>query len=512
MAALIYEVTWIRPLSLVFGNTTYAISTIIAAFIFGLAMGSWIAGKYSDRIKNPFKYFAFTQLGIGFYGILLLGVFATLPILYLELYHATYPNQEFFTFLQILISIVLLIIPTSLMGATLPLLLKTYSQDLSSIGRDVGKLDASNSFGAMVGTLVAGFLLIPLLGIQNSIVFAATINIAMGVIILITKRFFNYRNIAILGVSVILLFLLIPNYDIRTMNIAPFVYQEIDPTKIQEVFGDDEILFYKETLYSTVLVLDVGGDIKLTINGKTQCSTTPELVEGLINLARIPSDLYYDNYGRPNNGLNIGLACGITSKALSQNMNTTTLEIDPEIVKASEFFIENIDHRLIIDDARSWLFRNDEKFDIITTEPSDPYINRSLMFSQEFFVILDSRLTENGLGAQWMPVYEMRADDFFIFFNTFHSVFPYVYAFEMEEGDLGQIILIGSKKPLKILDNDLFLFDQSHVISKETVLNTDDKPVLEFSVARNIYKAPSSDAKSLVPIAITPNGTIATYR
>jgi len=191
MAALIYEVTWIRPLSLVFGNTTYAISTIIASFIFGLAIGSWVAGKYTDRIKSPFKYFGFTQLGIGFYGILLLGVFATLPGLYLELYHATYPNQEFFTFLQILISIILLIIPTSLMGATLPLLLKTYSQDFSSIGKDVGKLDASNSFGAMLGTLVAGFLLIPLLGIQNSIVLAASVNITMGIIVLITNRFFN---------------------------------------------------------------------------------------------------------------------------------------------------------------------------------------------------------------------------------------------------------------------------------------------------------------------------------
>ncbi len=510
MAALIYEVTWIRPLSLVFGNTTYAISTIIAAFIFGLAMGSWIAGKYSDRIKNPFKYFGFTQLGIGFYGILLLGVFATLPILYLELYHATYPNQEFFTFLQILISIVLLIIPTSLMGATLPLLLKTYSQDLSSIGRDVGKLDASNSFGAMVGTLVAGFLLIPLLGIQNSIVFAATINIAMGVIILITKRFFNYRNIAILGISIILLFILIPSYNAQILSLGVFVYKQT-PNEFEQ-FASAETLFYKESLYSSILVLDDGSQQRLIINGKTQCSTHPKLVEGLINLGRIPYELFEYNFGKPNNALNVGLACGVTSKALSENLNTTTLEIDPEIVKASKFFIENIDHRLIIDDARNWLFRSDEKFDIITTEPSDPYINRSLMFSQEFFVILDSRLTENGLVAQWMPMYEMTVDDFYVFFNTFHSVFPYVYAFEMEEGDFGQIILIGSKKPLKIPGNDLFLFDQSHVISKETVLNTDDRPVFEFSVAWNIYKPPLSDDKSLVLIAISPNATIATYR
>jgi len=90
MAALVYEVTWIRPLTLVFGNTTYAVSTIIAAFIFGLGLGSWIAGKYSDRIKNPFKFFGFTQLGIGFYGVLLLGVFGVLPEVYLVLYESSF--------------------------------------------------------------------------------------------------------------------------------------------------------------------------------------------------------------------------------------------------------------------------------------------------------------------------------------------------------------------------------------------------------------------------------------
>ena len=491
MAALVYEVTWIRPLSLVFGNTTYAISTIIASFIFGLAMGSWIAGKYTDRIKNPFKYFAFTQIGVGFYGILLLGVFATLPGLYIVLYNATYPNQEFFTFIQIIISMALLLVPTALMGATLPLLLKTYSQDFTTIGKDVGKLDASNSFGAMIGTLAAGFLLIPLLGIQNSIVFAASINIVIGIILLITQRFFSYRNIAVVGVLVIFLFLMIPNYDIRTMSIGPYTYHDIDPTRINEVYADDEILFYKETLYSTVLVLDHGPVKKLSINGKTQCSTSPNVIEGLVNLAKIPHELFSINHGSPNNALNIGLACGVTSKALSLNVNTTTIEIDPEIVKASKFFYENIDHRLIIDDARNWLFRNNEKFDIITTEPSDPYINRSLMFSQEFFMILDSSLTENGLVAQWMPLYEMNGNDFFIFYNTFHSVFPYVYGFEMEEGERSQIILIGSKKPLDIPENNLYIFSHEDVLEKETIFNTDDLPNLEFSVARNIYDPPA---------------------
>ena len=499
MAALVYEVVWIRPLSLVFGNTTYAISTIIAAFIFGLAIGSWAAGKYSDKIKNPFRYFAFAQIGIGIYGIILLPIFGALPEMYLDVYNATYPNQYFFTFLQIIFSMALILVPTSLMGATLPLMLKTYSQNFSSIGKDVGKLDASNSFGAMVGTLAAGFLMIPLLGIQNSIVLAASINIGMGISILIIKRFFNYRNITILGITIILLFLFIPSYDIRTLNVGVFFSNQLDPTKIDEYYGDENILFYKESLYSTILVIEDQGVTRLTINGRTQCSTYPEAINALGNLGHTPFELFEYNYGKPNNALNIGLGCGITSKELSTHLNTTTVEIDTAVVEANQFFFENIDHNIIIDDARNWLTRNNESFEIITTEPSDPFINRSVMFTKEFFSLLNSRLAENGVLAQWVPTYEMSADDFFIFYNTFHAVFPYVYAYEMEQGDGRQIIFIGSKKPMQIPDNDRYLFSHNDIIQKETILNTDDRPVIEFSVAQQIYKS-TIENREITPI------------
>lgn len=487
MAALVYEVTWIRPLSLVFGNTTYAISTIIAAFIFGLAIGSWFAGKYADRIKNPLNYFAFTQLGIGFYGILLLPIFSILPGVYLDVYHATFPNQTLFMFLQILSSMALLLIPTSLMGATLPLLLKTYSQNFSSIGKDVGKLDASNSFGAMVGTLAAGFLLIPLLGIQNSIVVAASVNIGMGTLILILNRSLNYRRLGLLGISVILLFFLVPNYDVKFLSGGVYVYNTFNSTALEKLVEREEILFYKESLYSTVIVSEHNELKKLNINGKIQCVTSPQIYQGLVNLARFPYDLYSFNYGEPKNALDIGLGCGVTSDALAQNLNTTTLEIDPVVIEANSFFLEKLDHRIIIDDARNWLFRNDEKFDIITTEPSDLYINRNSLFTKEFFSLVNSRLTENGIIAQWVPLFEMTTNDFYIFYNTFHSVFPYVYFYQMEPIDKGQIIFIGSQKPLQIFENDLYLYSHETLAPRDTELNTDDKPVLEFSVARNIY-------------------------
>jgi len=204
-------------------------------------------------------------------------------------------------------------------------------------------------------------------------------------------------------------------------------------------------------------------------------------------LGYLPFELFEYNYGKPKTALNIGLGCGVTSNALSQHLYTTTIEIDPAVVEASKFFVDTPGQRLVIDDARNWLIRNDEKFDIITSEPSDPFINRNSMFTKEFFSLQNSRLSENGVVAQWVPIYEMTIDDFYIYFNTFHSVFPYVYAYQMEPDVVNQLIFIGSQKPLQIKENSLFLFNAESLTPRDTILNTDDRPVLEFSIARNTF-------------------------
>jgi len=489
MTALIYEIIWIRPLSLVFGTTIYAVSTIIASFILGLAVGSWIAGRYTDRLQNPLRYFAFTQLGVGFYGIFLLPIFGALPEIYLGLYHLTFPNQPVFMFTQILMSMAMISIPAALMGATLPLMMRTYSEEFTAVGKDVGKLDASNSFGAVVGTLAAGFLLLPVLGIQNSIIVTASINVVMAIIILSTKKYLKPKHLAIIIVIVIPLFLLYPSYDVQLLSTGVYSQVDLDLTKmaLDKFIEGEEVLFYKESLYQSVMVTSYPEGETLKLNGKVQCSLHQNVVDGLIRLAFLPYDLYEYNYEKPQTALNIGLGCGITSKALSVHLETTTVEIDSVVVEANKFFHEPIDHRLIIDDARNWLLRNDEKFDIIVTEPSDPYHNNGMLFTKEFFSLLNSRLTENGLVSQWVPAWELPDKNYMIFYNTFHSVFPYVYVYYMEPDDLGQQIFIGSQKPIEIKDNELYLFNHQDVRDIETELNTDDKPLIEFATALSLY-------------------------
>jgi len=424
MAALIYEITWIRPLSLVFGTTIYAVSTIIASFIFGLAVGSWLAGRYSDRMKFPLKYFAFIQFGIGIYGLCLLPIFSLLPGTYLELFKLTFPNQPLFFFIQFLMAFGLISIPATLMGTTFPILIKSYSEKFSRIGKDVGKLDASNSMGAVLGTLFAGFLMIPLLGIQNTIIVTALINTGIGASVLLSKKYVKVQYVAIVIVVLIPIFLFVPIYDHQLMNYGMFfeIYPELEMQEVFSYLQEEEVLFYKESMYSTVLVTSVEGDRMLSINGRTQCDTSKGTVKGLHQLASISYELFEYNYDKPKNALNVGLGCGITTKWLSERIETTTVEIDPEIVEASKFIVGELNTNLIVDDARNWLLRNDVQFDIITTEPSDPFTNQGTLFTQEFFSLLKSRLTDNGLLSQWVPVYEMTVNDLQIFYNTFHSV------------------------------------------------------------------------------------------
>jgi len=177
MAALIYEVVWTRPLSLIFGSTVYAVSTMLTAFLAGFALGSYLFRNVADRSRNPLMLFAGLELGIGLYGLIILALFAVLPPIYLSLLYV--PG---FQFLQFILCFLVLIFPTTLMGAIWPVVNKVYV-GTEEVGRDAGVLYSSNSLGSFLGPLSAGFLLIPMLGILKTCMFAAFLNLFVAAII-----------------------------------------------------------------------------------------------------------------------------------------------------------------------------------------------------------------------------------------------------------------------------------------------------------------------------------------
>ena len=180
--ALIYEVVWARPLQLIFGSTIYAVSTILTTFFAGFALGSYLFRNFADNSKNPLKLFALIELGIGLYGLIILWLFKSLPSIYLLI-----ANNSGIQFIQFVLLFLVLIIPATLFGATWPIVTKAYSKE-ESIGKDSGNLYAFNSLGSFLGPIIAGFSLIPILGIKTTSILIAFLNMSIGTLILLNSR------------------------------------------------------------------------------------------------------------------------------------------------------------------------------------------------------------------------------------------------------------------------------------------------------------------------------------
>ena len=184
--SLIYEVIWIRKFGLVFGVTTYAVSTVLAAFFAGLAIGSYAAGRLIDRTRlHPLRLYGVIEGLIGVYALLLPVLLALVERTYPAVYGRVGESFTLFTLYRFLISFALLVLPTILMGATLPVLSKLMVDREDVLGLNVGRLYAVNTFGAVAGTFCAGFLLIPALGVPNTTLAAANGNFLLVVIALL---------------------------------------------------------------------------------------------------------------------------------------------------------------------------------------------------------------------------------------------------------------------------------------------------------------------------------------
>ena len=203
-AGLIYQVAWVRILSMIFGVTVHAVSAVLAGFMAGLALGSFVAGRVAERVRNPLLVYGIVEIGIGATGVLTPAAFRLLRDVYPALnqwiegavpgFAAGTPFGDALPIaLRLLLAFAILLIPTSLMGATLPIMLKSSLIRGSSLSGSVSLLYAINTMGAIAGTLAAGFYLISDYGVQASIQVAVALNVAVGLVAVIASFFFGGR-------------------------------------------------------------------------------------------------------------------------------------------------------------------------------------------------------------------------------------------------------------------------------------------------------------------------------
>jgi len=180
-SSLIYQVVWVRMLVLVFGTTVFAVSTVLSAFMAGLALGSVFFGRLADRRSNGLRVYASLELLIGVSALLLVPLFAGLDSLYTAVYRLLPGQPYLFAVFQFALSFVVLLVPTAFMGGTLPVLSRYVARRLPRVGRAVGGLYAINTLGAAVGCVGVAFLLLERFGIHGTIVIAAGVNLLIAV-------------------------------------------------------------------------------------------------------------------------------------------------------------------------------------------------------------------------------------------------------------------------------------------------------------------------------------------
>jgi len=188
MTGLIYEVLWARMLGLVFGATTLAVSTVLASFMGGLALGSALAGRMAARLRRPLRVYGLIEIAIAVYAMLVPWLFRLVDHVYALLWQQVHPNFYVFSLWRFVLSGLTLLIPTMLMGATLPVLAAVLVRTRAYSSTSITRLYTYNLGGAIFGTIIAGFFLLPKLGLLKTILVAAVTNIVIGLVAVVLDR------------------------------------------------------------------------------------------------------------------------------------------------------------------------------------------------------------------------------------------------------------------------------------------------------------------------------------
>ena len=455
IASLIYQVAWTRIFSLLLGSSVYAFSLILTAFIFGLGLGTLVFSQIVGRFKDLKKVFGWLQVGIGLSALAALPFFGKVPLINRWVYLNWGLDFSSIQWSNFLIILSLILVPTFLMGAQFPVVMRLVARSLKTLGHHVGTAYASNTVGTILGSLIGGFLLIPLIGVQNTILWAIFVNIVLGIVLLYTSSLHvNLKTYILPGLLLVWVLCArgIPAWDKAVISSGSFM-----PYRIEELEGalqqKNKILFYKEGMHTTVTTeLAIDGNIFLRVNGKTDASLALDMRTQLLS-GYLP--MFFSK--NPESVLVIGQGSGVTLGAVEQfpAKDIDLVEISPTVIEGSRFFDPFNHHalddprvRVILEDGRNHITLTEKKYDVIISEPSNPWISGiGALFTQDFYELANSRLKPDGIMCIWMHT-NMSPESFKSISRAFLSVFPHVTMWESIVGD--DYLLIGSQQPYSL--------------------------------------------------------------
>lgn len=468
-SALVYEIAWTRVVSLLVGSSVYAFSMILVAFILGLAMGSTCFAKLADRVRDPMRGLAIMEVIIGLSALLVVPFFGKLPFFVTGLIARLGGSFWLLHLAEFILILLIMLVPTLLMGAAFPLASRLFLQSSMAVGRTVGTVYAYNTLGSIAGSFLGGFMLIPWLGIQNTILAAVLVNIIIGCVFFGLSHSLKPAQralvVAVVAVVVCTGIAWTPPWDPARMSIGPFIQGRRLPARIatstanlERYFEADSVIFYKEGLTTTITIReDRKGDLFLWVNGKPDASSSVDMPTQVLS-AHVPLLLHPN----PRNVLVIGLASGITLGSAGRYPLETLdcVEISPAMVDACRYFdahnysiLDDPRVHLIIADGRNHVALTAKKYDVISSEPSNPWIaGIGDLFTREYFELCYERLNPEGIACTWIAAYNIDKDAFRSVVHAFQSVFQDVSVWNPTDTDF---LLIGSKGKLAVDHQDL---------------------------------------------------------
>jgi spermidine synthase len=532
-AAMVLEVAWTRGLALVLGSSVYAYASMLTAFLLGLAAGAGSAAIFLKRRPNSESRVALAAAfaAAGLLSFAAAHALQMLPRVFAEIYFRANPSPEGWWLAQLGIALFVMFPTTYALGWVFPLVLDAVGGGRERVASAVGRVYAANTIGTIVGAVCGGFLLIPIIGIRTTL-----LGVAVGQILLAAAiargsaagASWHRRTAPAACVACALLFMAFrPGWDVLLMNSGVYMnVQDVDASKGWAEFrrqfrSSNEVVFAREGLTASILVarqltLD---NTFLAVNGKIDASSREDL-ETQVLLGQIPL-LFHPE---PRDVLIVGLGSGITagSAATHRVEHIRVVEVESAMVDAARRFTRynnNVldDPRVTvsINDARNELQFNTMDYDVIVSEPSNPWMTVAAnLFTEDFFRIGRSRLRPGGVFGQWIQTYCLAPETLRSILAGFHRAFPHVLIFETLNGI--DLVVIGSDRPLALdldaLDRraselwvradlarvgvagaiDIAAMLQTGGAALSEVLrgaavNTDDNGLVEFAAPKSLY-------------------------
>lgn len=468
-SSFIYEMGWVRMLNLALGTTLHSFEIMLSAFIAGLAFGGLWIRRRIDRLERPLRAAGYAQLLMGLAVIVSLSLYNSVFDWVGALYNALSATENAYTLYNLgsaVIAMAIMMPAAFFAGMTLPLFTLALLKDGNGES-SIGKVYAMNTLGAIAGVFLAIHLLIPLWGLKNAMLVAALADLVLAIALL--RQYFRQPfkwdyPIAIAGTVVaVVSTLLLIKFDYYLISSGVFRHGKTDNN------AKKELIYYKDGKTASISVTaNQAGHISIATNGKVdgaaRINETARFSADeptMVLAAALP--LAYTE--APKKAAVIGFGTGLSTHTMLADPGlevVDTIEIENIIVVGATAFGERnvrayTDPRsnIHIEDAKSFFSSQQAKYDIILSEPSNPWVSGvGALFSKEFYEFIPNYLNENGILVQWIQLYEINDELVTSMLQGLLPNFDHVEAFLSNDGDM--IMLARNGKPLDAPARDIF--------------------------------------------------------